>query len=66
MYLFVVVVAVASSSTSESCIPQISGLSQEFVSDNVVVISSVANVSSVRVVCSSNSSLFLDLAVDAV
>jgi hypothetical protein len=66
MYFFV-----ASSSSSSSlvlgCVPQISGLSPEFVSDNtVVVISSVANVSFVRVVCSINSTIFLDIPVDAV
>jgi hypothetical protein len=61
MYFFV------ASSLVVGCVPQISGLSSEFVSDNtVVVISSVANVSSVRVVCSSNSTMFLDLPVDAV
>jgi hypothetical protein len=59
MYFFV--------ASSLGCVPQISGLSSEFVSDNtVVVISSVANVSSVRVVCSINPTIFLDLPVDAV
>ena len=61
MYFFV------ASSLVVGCVPQISGLSSEFVSDNtVVVISSVANVSFVRVVCSINSTIFLDIPVDAV
>jgi hypothetical protein len=60
MYFFV-------ASSLVGCVPQISELSPEFVSDNtVVVISSVANVSSVRVVCSINPTIFLDLPVDAV
>ena len=67
MYTFVAASLSSVAVASENCIPQISGLSLEFVSNNnVVVISSVANVSSVRVVCSTNSSVFLDLPVDAV
>jgi hypothetical protein len=58
MYSFV-------NATEADCVPQISGLSAEFVSGNVVVISSVAVVASVRVVCSSNSSLYVDIPVDA-
>jgi hypothetical protein len=46
------------------CTPQISGLSAEYVSNNVVVISSVAVVSSMRVACASNSSMFVDIPVD--
>jgi hypothetical protein len=46
------------------CTPQISGLSDEYVSNNVVVVSSVAVVSSVRVACAGNSSLFVDIPVD--
>jgi hypothetical protein len=38
---------------SPDCAPQIADLSAEFVSNNVVVISSVANVTSVRVACNS-------------
>jgi len=62
MYFFV-----ASSSPASGCVPHITGLSPEFVSDStVVVISSVANVSSVRVECLSNSTIFVDLPVDVI
>jgi hypothetical protein len=47
------------------CIPQISGLASEFLNDNVMVVSSVAVVSSVRVACTSNASMFVDIPVDA-
>jgi hypothetical protein len=46
------------------CVPQISGLAAEYVSNNIVVVSSVAVVSSVRVACTSNSSMFVDIPVD--
>ena len=58
MYAFV-------ASTVADCAPQITGLSPEFVSDNLVVISSVAAVSSVRVVCVSDAAKFVDIAVAA-
>ncbi len=58
MYTFV-------NASAYDCVPQVTGLSAEFVSNNVVVISSVAAVASVRVACSTNSSLFVDIPVDA-
>jgi hypothetical protein len=48
---------------SPDCAPQIADLSAEFVSNNVVVISSVANVTSVRVAC--NSTVSVVIPVDA-
>ena len=60
MYTFV-------NASADDCVPQISSLlSSEFVLDNVVVISSVAAVSVVRVECSSNSSMFVEIPVDPV
>lgn len=58
MYAFV-------ASTQTDCAPQITGLSAEFVSDNLVVISSVAAVSSVHVVCVSDAAKFVDIPVAA-
>ena len=57
MYTFV-------NASAADCIPRILDLSPEFVSGNVVVISSVANVSAVRVECSSNTSMFVEISVD--
>ena len=51
-------------STAADCAPQITDLSAEFVSNNLVVISSVANVSAVRVVCGSNASMSVSIPVD--
>ena len=57
MYTFV-------SASAADCVPRISGLSAEFVSENVVVISSTAVVSAVRVECSTNAAMFVDIPVD--
>jgi hypothetical protein len=59
LYLF-------TAATPTDCAPQITGLSAEFVSDNLVVISSVAAVSSVRVACVTDGAKFVDIPVDAV
>jgi hypothetical protein len=52
--------------TAYDCVPQITGISSEFMNSdkNVVVISSVAVVASVRVECSTNTSLFVDIPVE--
>jgi hypothetical protein len=47
---------------TSNCVPQITDLSSEFVSNNVMVISSVANVTSVRVACNTSAII---LPVDA-
>jgi hypothetical protein len=51
-------------SNATDCSPLITDLSSEFVSNNVLVISSVANVSAVRVVCDSNVSMSVNIPVD--
>jgi hypothetical protein len=51
-------------SNATDCAPLITDLSSEFVSNNVLVISSVANVSAVRVVCDSNVSMSVNIPVD--
>ena len=59
MYTFV-------GASASDCAPRITGLSAEFISDNDVMISSSAVVLAVRVACSTNAALFLDIPVDAV
>jgi hypothetical protein len=51
--------------TAADCAPRIDGLADEFTSNAMVVISSVASVSSVRVVCATDAAKFVVLPVDA-
>ena len=57
------VLYVFAASTASDCTPRISGVPDEFTSNNLVVISSTAAISTVRVVCVSDESVFVDIPV---